>query len=57
MEDTRGTRVIKFFHSLPVSHSGELERDILRHLEHPTWRALPNAMPTHRIDGHTLISV
>ncbi|WP_160174523.1 serine/threonine protein kinase [Archangium violaceum] len=27
--------VLKFFRSLPVSHSGELELDILRHLEHP----------------------
>ncbi len=27
--------VLKFFRSLPVCHSGELELDILRHLEHP----------------------
>ncbi|KFA90194.1 serine/threonine protein kinase [Archangium violaceum] len=27
--------VLKLFRSLPVSHSGELELDILRHLEHP----------------------
>ena len=30
-----GPCVLKFFRSLPVSHSGELELDILRHLEHP----------------------